>query len=333
MHFSCKISNAVLSALDEMGVDTLPIVESVSIPEEFLRDPSYWIQSKELELFLSRAQSVAPQDIESSLFEHVGHKTPRLRAWGVLDSVLRMMPTPQEILSQPERFLAYFVSPAPPVDGVKVSASGLEFDLPISADQYPLTTSYLKAALEALPVYVGKPMATCKWEGIHLSMDWGAEQNSIFQEDPGHQLSPDLMRTVMSSLEQHQKDLEEKNRELQAKNEQLKQAQAEMQKRLSQSFDLAPISEAPLKTLDFIDETSIGRLRSEVSRMGDYLVRAQQLITLLVGQDRLSPSVQAAMKKVDWERVQKQFPESIRQCLKILESTQENQSKEERKGV
>lgn len=137
----------------------------------------------------------------------------------------------------------------------------------------------------------------------------------------------------MSSLEQHQKDLEEKNRELQAKNEQLKQAQAEMQKRLSQSFDLAPISEAPLKTLDFIDETSIGRLRSEVSRMGDYLVRAQQLITLLVGQDRLSPSVQAAMKKVDWERVQKQFPESIRQCLKILESTQENQSKEERKGV
>ena len=52
---------------------------------------------------------------EESLITAVGHQCKDLRAWGVLDSVIKMMQKPQDLFLQPHRLLSYFVSPAPPV--------------------------------------------------------------------------------------------------------------------------------------------------------------------------------------------------------------------------
>jgi hypothetical protein len=79
-----------------------------------------------------------------------GHSTPKKKVWGVLDSVLRMMPRPQEIFQQPEKFLGYFISPEPPVENIVRTENGISFDIPLPAEQYPLVTTYLKSAFEAL---------------------------------------------------------------------------------------------------------------------------------------------------------------------------------------
>src|SRR5690349_16205454 len=154
MLFSCKISSAILSYFDRQGDDLTPLLESTTLPEEFLRDPSYWMKAADMEAFLQMAQTISHDD--GPLFQKAGHAGPELRSWGVLDSVLRMMPRPQEILAQPQRFLSYFISPEPPVDHVVKTDSSIELDLPISSEIYPLVTNYLKAAFESLPVYVGK---------------------------------------------------------------------------------------------------------------------------------------------------------------------------------
>lgn len=320
MLFSCKISSAILSYFEKQGDDLTPLLESTSLPEEFLRDPSYWMKASEMEAFLQTAQRLSRE--EGPLFQKVGHAGPELRSWGVLDSVLRMMPRPDEILAQPQRFLPYFISPEPPIDRLVKTDSSIEFDLPISSEIYPLVTTYLKSAFESLPLYVGKPLAQGSWQDIHLKISWASDQVSIFDHDPGHQISPELLRSVVASLESHQKELEEKNRELQSRNEQLSKAQQEMEAKIAGKTSLDQLLEQPLRHLEFIDESSIQALDHNLAKLMDYMVRAQQLITMLVGQDRLKPAVREAMRRTDWEQVKAQFPTTVQECRSILEKTQ-----------
>lgn len=320
MLFSCKISSAVLSYFDKQGEDLTPLLESSSLPEEFLRDPSYWMKATEMEAFLQMAQMLSNDD--GPLLIRVGHSGPELRSWGVLDSVLRMMPRPQEIFAQPQRFLSYFISPEPPVEHVFKTESSLELDLPVSSEIFPLVTTYLKAAFESLPVYVGKPLATAQWQNIHLKINWPSDQESIFEVDPGHQISPELLRSVVASLEEHQRELEEKNRELQQRNEQLSRAHKEMEAQIAEKGELQAVLSEPVHKLEFIDKNSIQTLQQNMSKLTDYMVRASQLITMLVGQDRLKPSVKEAMRRTDWEKIKTLFPQTVAESRNILENTQ-----------
>ncbi len=280
------------------------------------------MRADEMEHFLQVAQKISRD--EGPLFQKIGHIGPELRSWGVLDSVLRMMPKPQEILAQPQRFLSYFISPEPPVDHLVRTDSSIEFDLPVSAEIYPLVTNYLKAAFESLPLYVGQPLAQATWQDIHLTLTWSSEQNSMFFEDPGHQISPELLRSVVASLENHQRELEEKNRELQAHNEQLSKSQREMAAQIADKGELQEVLQAPVHRLEFIQENSIDALQQNLSKLNDYMVRAQQLITMLVAQDRLKPAVKEAMRRTDWERVKTQFPAIVQESRDILEKTQQH---------
>lgn len=326
MLFSCKISSAVLSYFDKQGEDLTLLLESTTMPEEFLRDPSYWMKAAEMEAFLKTAQMLSKDD--GPVLARAGHASPELRSWGVLDSVLRMMPRPQEIFAQPQRFLSYFISPEPPVENVLKTDSSIELDLPVSSEIYPLVTTYLKSAFESLPVYVGRPLATGSWQDIHLKINWDdSDQKSIFEVDPGHQISPELLRSVVASLEKHQRELEEKNRELQIRNEQLAKAQKEMEAQIAEKGQVklhgqGTLSEA-VHQLEFIDKNSIQVLQHNIARLNDYMVRASQLITMLVGQDRLKPSVKEAMRRTDWDQVRGLFPQTVRESRNILEKTQQ----------
>ena len=49
--------------------------------------------------------------------------------------------------------------------------------------------------------------------------------------------------------------------------------------------------------------------------LSDYLVRAQQLVTLLVGQGRQDRQVKEAMRRVDWVHVQSHFTNVVQEGL------------------
>jgi hypothetical protein len=295
---SCKITNTILTYLEREGEETTSLIQSSSLSEEFLRDPSAWMKAQDMEQFLALAGR------RENILQKIGHATVAMRSWGVLDSVLRMMPSPQEIFAQPTRFLSYFISPTPPIDNIVRGENSLAFDLPVPADQFPLITTYLKASFEALPLFTGKPMLHCQWQGMRLQLDWEPRQSDIFAEkDPGRQLSPELLRSIVMQLEKHQHELQQKNAELENRNQQL----------------------------ELINESSAEILRTQISRLGDYMVRSQQLITLLVGQNRLQPSIKEAMRKVDWDYVKEQFPVTMALCTTVINKS--NQKIEEKASV
>jgi hypothetical protein len=336
MLFSCKMTSSVLAFVEALGGDLNPLLDGVELPAEFLRDASYWMSASEMESFFKKACQIYQRPNEEHFLRQVGHASPELRSWGVFDSVLRMMPRPQEMLAHPEKFLASFISPPPPFQNLEQAENGIAFDLPIPTENFPYTKVLLEASLESLPVFAGQALAHCRWEDLRLTLSWQAEQPMMFgSEDVGRQISPQLLQSVVDSLQKQTLQLESAYQELQKKNEQLLKTQTELEKRVQSQLGVESLMRGPLREYDFMTESSILFLDQNLAKLQDYMVRAQQLITMLVAQDRMSPAVKAAMKKVDWERIQQSYPRVVQESREVLHQSKENNSSQRaaNKGV
>ena len=316
MLFSCKISNATLTFLERNGNSLDGLFEQTDLPIEFLRDPSYWINAAEMEQLLKVAEEF--YDMTSGagdLVEHTGHSCWELRSWGVLDSVLKMMDSAAEIYTQPDRFLSYFISPPPPVGLLSRSDGAVAFQIPISTEEYPKTTQFLRAALEGLPKYFSHEPANVEWRETQLNISWSEKQESLFQgQDPGRNMNPIFLQEIVRSLEQSQRELEVKNQELKA-------AQNALEQNLA--GQMADQLAGQLKEKSRLElNVPVAQVMNQVRRLQDYLVRSQQLITLLVGQDRMDSQVQKAMKKVDWEYVKTEYPVVVEDTIRELQQIQ-----------
>ncbi len=308
MHFSCKITHSILTYLESEKIDLSAYFSETEVPWELLRDSSYWMRAPDMEAFLERLS------LRTETLISAGHNTPKNRVWGVLDSVLRMMPQPQEIFNQPEKFLSYFISPEPPIENLERFESGLSFDIPLPAEQYPLVTTYLKAAFESLPVYVGQTEANCEWSDIHFKIKWSSQQQSILNEGNSERnISPQLMQDVIRQLQQSGRELEEKNRELQRRNEELL--------RLAQNSTEIPedreVIQQDFSQFEFMKKP-VHQVAQNLSRLHDYMVRAHQLVTMLTAGQKQSAGIKEAFRRVDWEIVKNQYPQLILESLETL---------------
>ena len=310
MHFSCKITHAILTHLESEKVDLSMFFSETDIPWELLRDSSYWMRAPDMEAFLERL------NLNTSTIIQAGHRTPKNRVWGVLDSVLRMMPRPEEIFHQPEKFLGYFISPEPPIENLTRLSSGLSFDIPLPAEQYPLVTTYLKAAFESLPLYVGQSAAHCEWTHIRMAIDWPSAQQSILEDEGERQISPQLMQDVIRQLQDSSKDLEEKNRELQRRNEELQRLATQAQLGIPDTAQREVIHQ-DFSQFEFM-KRPVHQVAQNLSRLHDYMVRAHQLVTMLTAGQKQTAGIKEAFRRVDWEIVKNQYPQIILESLDTL---------------
>ena len=323
MHFSCKITNAVLTYLEDQGEDISCLYENCPLPAELLRDPSYWLSAPSVENFLEAVLKLPRKNVEEDLLQKIGHQSPQILAWGVLDSVLRMMPRPQEILNQPARFISYFISPEPPLENIFRTENSLSFDLPLQAEHYPLVTRYLKAAFESLPLYVGAELASCEWKDIHFKIEWAQSQSELFVKSETHPtINPNLLQNIIDDLQTGQRELEEKNRELMDRNEELLRMQKEQARQITQD-----LLSSPEELLEGQDPTSgpMHEISQNLARLHDYMVRAQQLITLLMSQSKMTPGLKEILRRIDWDHVKYQYPRTISECVESLRTLQYHQ--------
>lgn len=287
MLFSGKITNSFLVFLDRAGMDLQRLYELTELPSEFLRDPSCWIPAAEVERFLSSVDKEFSSSFDESLPALVGHQCNELRAWGVLDSVIRMMSQPQDLFLQPQRFISYFVSPAPPIAHLVRQSESVSFDIPISDQEFPHVTDFLRSAMEVLPRYLGHQPAHVQWQGHRLTINWAqAQVKFLDEEDLSPNFKPELVQSLMHALEDSQRQLHELKSQIGEKQE-------------TPVVDIDPEFQQNLRAY-------VVKVRGQLMKLTDYLVRSQQLVTLLVGQDRMSRQVQEAMRRVDWEYIKLQ---------------------------
>jgi len=303
MLFSGKITNSFLLFLDGRDVDSEKLFELTDLPTEFLREPSCWIPAEDVEKFIAIIdREFGAHFSDGPLPTQVGHKCHELRSWGVLDSVIKMMQTPQDLFLQPHRFLSYFVSPAPPVGNLVREASAVSFDLPISNQEFPLVTEFLRSAVEVLPCYIGRSQASVDWQQSRIHISWTESQNDLLKEhDLAPNYKPELVQNLMHALEESQRQIDD------------------LRSQLSVGLSDKPMPIQGTET-EFVQglRAYVVRTRGHMMRLSDYLVRSQQLVTLLIGQDRMDRQVQEAMKRVDWDYVKTQSSQVAQETADLL---------------
>lgn len=310
MLISCKVSNSVLVSLERQGRDTSLLMPAIDVPEEFLKDTSCWLETPKMEFFLSEVDRIFT-DLPEDFVADVGRQCEKLKVWGVLDKVLKMVESPLDIYNQPNRFLSYFVSPEPPVVEWKHQDNCISFQLPVLRSQYPFVTQYLAGALEGLPAYMGQPWAKVTWDESLVQITWSKEQEDLLQEEElqMRQFNPQWVRSVIDSLEKHQHSVESKN--------------------LS---ELQPDGGLPVEYKELVTQyhkdlktvySEILEIKDDFLRLNDYFARAQQLITFLVHSGRKTKQVEEAMRRMDWDHVQKSYVNMVDEACDRLLGTKE----------
>lgn len=303
MLFSGKITNSFLVFLDRNGQDLDRLPELTNLPSEFLRDSSCWMRATEVEMFLAAMDKEYGTAFNDSLALLVGHQCNELRAWGVLDSVIRMMSQPQDLFLQPQRFISYFVSPAPPIADLIRKEESVSFDIPISDQEFPFVTEFLRSAMEVLPRYLGHEAAQVVWQGNRLTINWSPAQEKFLPEaDLTQNFKPELVQSLMAALEESQRQISDLKNQI---------GQATTAPMAPVSTEIDPEFQAHLRAY-------VVKVRGHLMKLADYLVRSQQLVTLLVGQDRMNRQVQEAMRRVDWEYIKLQSSPVAQEIVDLL---------------
>ncbi len=320
MLFSCKISNAFIKYLENRNEDLSFIYDSADFPIDLIQDPSAWMSAPDLEFLISKIVNHPFKERPLDLVKDVGHQTPDLHAWGVLDSVLKMISHPREVFIQPDRFISYFISPEPPIENLVRTSHSIAFDLPLIAEQYPLVSKYLMSAFEALPLYTGKSLGQCSWQHIHVKINWPSESETLVKNDAvTTHLSPMFLQNIIEELQTNQKNLEEKNRELMQKNVQLLSAQKELNK--NNPVPSTDIEQIQLRII-VNNDLDLNQISQNLARLHDYMVRAQQLITMLTGQIKMNSGIKEIMRRIDWDHVKSQYPVTILESMEALRKLQ-----------
>jgi hypothetical protein len=325
MFFSGKITNSVIHFLKKSGIEHQDIFDCTPVPEEFLQDPTGWLEAYQVEDFLNKVEAKFSQVLEKSqvsLIAEIGHQSPKLKSWGVLDSVLRLMVKPDDIFLQPQRIISYFISPAPPIANFIPGQDAVQFDLPISHQEYLLSTTYLKSAFEAIPLYMNQTAARVQWLQTRIVIDWSPKQNQLFKnEEVPRQFDPGYVQQLIGQLQGLERELNKTRDEVISRDLTIQNLRSALgQRSLFRSEEMAQES----KQVDSV----IREIQGQFMRLIDYQTRSQQLITLLCA-DQKSPQktnewIDKAKKRVDYEHVKTEFNHVVEQGVENLKNLRLN---------
>ena len=333
MLLSSKVTHSILRFLESNGLDSESLYSAINTPEEFLKDPSSWQPAKNIEFFLAKSESLFKETVaqksDRSFIQCVGHECAKLKSWGVLDGVLKMIKQPKQFYVEPINFLSYFISPTPSVNQLQITTSdqtsfNLNFHLDFNTNNYPHFVSYFIAVLEALPTYLNYNLADVSWKGHHVNISWRDHQTSFFSEDKKIlDKSPKNLNHPLESLE--------KDKELLTKKEGFAQKNqyAPKQLHLSQSDSRSGNQKGDLEQLDTWEKLT-HQLVSEINpyilksinntqKLKDYFIRARQILTILVGQEKYRSSyIKDSMKRMNWNFVTQEFSSAVEESMQDL---------------
>lgn len=367
---SCKLTNAVLKFLERRGEDLEPLYERFDWPLYYLRDSSSWLEADRLEFVLKTLDEIyGPRVFNETgvdFFSAVGHASPQLRAWGALDSVLKIVRHVRDLYQQPDRFLASFISPQPQIYGLQHSDENVVFRIGFSDDRMPHTARFLRAILESLPEFIGKPRAHVMWNHGNVSIEWSERQVPFVtqvrtNDNEMPSLSPDLLRTILVDLTTAQRELENARRVIQEKDATIQSLQtaaaaapvappvahSALTATATTTYSTTTVSTTTLSTTAALNAappavtgSDVEKALHEIYKLGDYFARAQQIVTLLrspsattgaklrSGAPLASSQAEALIKRTAWERVSAEAPVAIRRASMYLRGEAEDVSAE-----
>ena len=224
MRVSGKITHSFYCFLHTRGFDVSRLFELTSLEMEFLKDPSQWMDLNQIESLLKKLnQEYSSHFVDQGFLMSVGHACFELKAWGELDSVLKMKQT-EPVFNNLPVFLSYFISEGFSLINDREEPGFLSFKCNLSSEEYPCVTEYLRSVLEALPVYTGKTRAEVKWIRDYIQVRWEIEnaQTSLFIPSSEINIKPELLSDLRQFLEKVEKELYHQRQQIEEKDKQIR---------------------------------------------------------------------------------------------------------------
>lgn len=204
--------------------------------------PLSWLDSAHTALYIKQAEKEYRKVFaNSSFYQDWAEASFSLRAWEGLDSVLRIMPTPE-----PERlayflaqFFSYFVSPSMEVNSLPLEGEKVLLKTSVSEKSLPEIAKYLSACIAYIPCFNKNSNVSCTWEGDLLQIHFFNQQATIFETSVAKtHITPELMNSLLEDFKKKEELLiirekallkKEKSLEEQEKTLLLKQQKRERQ--------------------------------------------------------------------------------------------------------
>lgn len=304
MQFSSKIAYSFIQYGSKNQLDIVRLLNQAGLSFELCNNGDAWIAADNLEVFLKLVKEQASDQKDMTLIEKVGHQAVDLKAWGVLDSVLKMIRSSKDLYHNPQRFLSYFIFPAPPIKKLNFSETSVQFEVPFFFEEYPHIYSYLKACFEVVSTYLGEPAASAVWDNNIIQINWSHKQDLLIDHED-YNLNPELIKNIIDTIESSHSEIQALQAQLAKKNIELERYHE------IKSLDQSQVCWTSHDKKWFEDQ---------VIKLQDYFLRAQQMVTILAGSEKKSKFVKEAMKKVHWNNVPELFPETVEKLKKRLNS-------------
>ncbi len=209
MQVSGKIPHSFYRFLLGRGFDLSRFFELSSLDTEVIKNPSGWVDILSVEKMLKRLfQEYSSHFVDEDFIVCVGHSCFELKAWGELDSVLKMRGN-QPVFSNLPVFLSYFLSEGFSIRDFKEERGLVQFKSNLSSEHYPFVTEYLRAVMESLPLYTSRGKAEVKWIRNYVQIQWLTQnpQGLLFPSHSYRSLNPEILKDLRFFLEKVEKQL------------------------------------------------------------------------------------------------------------------------------
>ena len=267
---SCRIVNSIIQYGRTHSINIAPVLSDLGYSLEYLADTNSWIDRPTIQLIYSRLPSLFHD--EDIIFK-IGLEAPRLEAWGVLDSVFRMIGEPKLIYHQSRKFISYFYKNIfVRLSEKEENSIVIEFDSSLSQGD----VRFLKGALSGIPDYWHLGASQVEERGEHACLiSWPQKPQFFGEENIPPNLSPRLIHETVARLEEQNEKLEKANQELRETNKKLQ----ETMKKQIQSEKMSSIGQLATGIAHEINNP-LGFIVSNVARVREYVTKIFHILDL-----------------------------------------------------
>lgn len=199
MEVSSRITKSLFYFLEKKQISL-----SLEIAEFSPNSPLGWFDPVAASIYISQAETEYAKVYGGSLFyKDWAEASFSLRAWEGLDSVLRVMPSPEPdrltyFLAQ---FFSYFISPSLNLTSLSSEEEQVKIETSISETAFPEVAKYLTACISYIPCFTKNSSVDCSWLGNTLQLKFLNQQSTIFDAAASRtHITPELMSSLLEDF-------------------------------------------------------------------------------------------------------------------------------------